>query len=92
MNQATIVVPPSIRQFVGGETHITVEARTVREALEAFAARSNDLRDHLFDSGGGLRRFIRVIVNGKLATIQNGQDEHIAQGAEVTIFFALAGG
>jgi molybdopterin synthase sulfur carrier subunit len=88
----TIVVPPPIRQFVDGKTRIAVEAGSVRQALEAFADRSTGLRDHLFDENDGLRRFVRVFVNGKLTTIQSGQEEPVAEGAEVTIVLALAGG
>lgn len=92
MSRVTIVVPSPMRQFVGGEARIPVEAATVREALGAFASRSDNLRGHLFDHDEELRRFIRVFVNGKLATMQDLQEESIAEGAEVTILLALAGG
>jgi len=88
----TIVVPPPIRQFVDGKTRIAVEAGTVRQALEVFAEGSTGLRGHLFDENDGLRRFVRVFVNGKATTIQSGQEEPIPEGAEVTILVALAGG
>ena len=92
MNHVTVVVPPSLRQFVGGKTHASVEAATVRQALEAFAAGSVSLRGHLFDQNEGLRRFVRVFVDGKPAAVQPGQEEPISEGAEMTILLALAGG
>ncbi len=64
----------------------------MRQALEAFAAGSTSLRGHLFDQNDGLRRFVQVFVDGKLTAIQSGQEEPIAEGAEVTILLALAGG
>lgn len=69
-----------------------VEATTVRQALEAFSAGSVGLRDHLFDQNDGLRRFVRVFVDGAPATIKPGREEAVAEGAEVTILLALAGG
>jgi molybdopterin converting factor small subunit len=92
LSRVTIVVPPSLRQFVGGKTRASVEAATVRQALEAFAAGSTSLRGHLFDQKDGLRRFVRVFVDGKATTIESGQEEPVSEGAEMTILLALAGG
>ena len=92
MSLVTVVVPPALRQFVGGNTRASVEAATVRQALEAFAAESASLRGHLFNQNGGLQRFVRVFVDGKPTTIQSGQDEPVSEGAEMTILLALAGG
>ena len=92
MSRITVVVPPPIRPLVGGKARVAVEATTVREALEAVAAGSTGLRAHLFDQNQDLRRFVRVFVNGKCTTVQSGQEESVADGTEVTILLALAGG
>jgi molybdopterin synthase sulfur carrier subunit len=92
LSRVTIVVPPPIRQFVGGKLRMNVEATTVREALQALSAGSESLRGHLFDQNEAVRRFVRVFVNGKPAMMQSGQEETVADGAEVTILIALAGG
>lgn len=92
MSQITVSVPPSLRKFVGGKTHERIQAATVRQALETFAGGSASLRDHLFDQDDGLRRFVRIFVDGKPAAIAPGRDQPLADGAEMTILLALAGG
>jgi molybdopterin converting factor small subunit len=92
LNRVTIIVPPPIRQFVGGNSRVIVEATTVREALAAVASGSGTLRGYLFDENERLRRFVRVFVNGKPTTLPPGQEEAVSEGSEVTILLALAGG
>ncbi len=92
MSNVTIVVPPPLRRFVGGNARVAADAATVREAVDAFAARSEGLRSHLFDERDALRRFVRVFVDGRPAALSEGNDEAVADGAEVTILIALAGG
>jgi sulfur-carrier protein len=92
LSRVTIIVPPPIRQFVGGNSRVVVEAKTVREALAAVASGSGSLRGYLFDENEGLRRFVRVFVNGKPTTLPSGHEEPVSEGAEVTILLALAGG
>ncbi len=92
MSQITVLVPPALRKFVAGKARVQVEAGTVRQALEAFSAGSAHLREYLFDQGDGLRRFVRVFVDGQPKTVLVGHEEPVAAGAEMTILIALAGG
>ena len=92
MSNVTIVVPPPLRRFVGGHGRIAASATTVREAVDAFTARSEGLRNHLFDERDALRRFVRVFVDGRPAVLTEGKDEAVGDGAEVAILIALAGG
>lgn len=92
MGIVTIVVPPVLRAFVGGEARITVSATTLREALEVFAGQSAPLRSRLFDDAGVINRFVRVFIDGR-AILAAGNGEHaLVNGAVVTILLALAGG
>lgn len=92
MSQVTILVPPPLRRFVGGATQMPADAATLREAVSAFTAQSASLHGHLFDENGGLRRFVRIFVDGKPAVLKRDEDQAIENGAMVTILLALAGG
>jgi len=92
MSQVTIIVPPPLRRFVEGNARLPAEARTVREAVDAFTGRSESLRSHLFDENASLRRFVRIFVDGRPSTLRPGVEEPVNDGAEVTILLALAGG
>lgn len=92
MSNVSILIPPSLRRFVGGDTRISASATTAREAVEAFTARSDALRNHLFDENDALRRYVRVFVDGRAAVLSQDRDEPVNDGAEVSILIALAGG
>ena len=92
MSTVSILVPPPLRRFVGGDACFPATASSVREAVDAFAARSEGLRGHLFDENDALRRFVRVFVDGRAAVLSEGKDESVRDGAEVSILIALAGG
>lgn len=90
LNTVTIVVPPSLRRYVDGQSRVPVEAATVRGALDALTVGSNALHAHLFDQANEVNRFVRVFVNG--CPIRSIENDKVADGAVVTILLALAGG
>ena len=90
MSTVTVMVPPSMRGFVGGQSSVPVDAATVRGALHALAAGSDKLRAHLFDQSNEINRFVRVFVDGR--SIRSGGEDRVDDGAVVTILLALAGG
>lgn len=92
MSNVSILIPPPLRRFVGGDVRMAATASTVREAVDAFTARSEGLRNHLFDDSNALRRFVRVFVDGQAASLAEGRDRPVKDGAEVSILIALAGG
>jgi molybdopterin synthase sulfur carrier subunit len=92
MSMVTVVVPPAIRQFVGGQTRVPVNATTVREALEGLASGSDTLHSRLFDRTNSINRFVRVFVDGQPTTGGAAGEDSISEGAVVTILLALAGG
>lgn len=92
MQQLTVIVPPSIRPYLGGQSRITVEAQTVREALGAMSAKSAQLKEHLFDTKGEINRFVRIFVNGRPVPLGSRGDEAVENGAEIAVVLALAGG
>ena len=92
MSNVSILIPPSLRRFVGGDTRMVTDASTLREAVDAFTARSAGLRGHLFDEANALRRFVRVFVDGRAAVLSEDRDEPVRDGAEVSILIALVGG
>lgn len=92
MTQVTVIIPPTVRHYTGGQSRVAVQARTVREALTALSTGSDDLRNHLFDSRDQINRFVRVFVDGRPSAPGSRGDESVRDGAEVTIVLALAGG
>ncbi|MDP9294601.1 MAG: MoaD/ThiS family protein, partial [Actinomycetota bacterium] len=51
-----------------------------------------ELRERLSDGEGGLRRFVNVYLRGEDIRFLDGLDTAVAEGDEVTILPAVAGG
>lgn len=88
---ATVVLPTLLRPVVGEDRRPTVEADTVRGALEALFDRYPGLRVHLFDEQGQLRRHVLCFVDGEPTRLV-GEDPALRPDSEVTILQSVAGG
>jgi len=87
----TVKIPTQLRAATGGQAEIEVSGSTVGEVLDAVFEEHGELRDRITQDGD-LRRFVNVYVGGEDIRFQQGLDTEIADGAEVTILPAVAGG
>jgi MoaD family protein len=86
-----VKIPAQLRATTGGESELSVDGSTVGEALDAVYAEHGELRERITESGE-LRRFVNVYVSGEDIRFQDGLQTPIADGDEVTILPAVAGG
>lgn len=88
----TVKIPNQLQNVTAGESQATVEgAATVGEVLDRLYDRFEGLRDRIADDGD-LRRFVNVYVRGEDIRFLDGLDTAVADGDEVTILPAVAGG
>jgi sulfur-carrier protein len=87
----TVKIPAQLRVVTDGEDEIEVDGSTVGEALDAVFQRHEDLRERITENGD-LRRFVNVYVAGEDIRFKDGLATEIAEGDEVTILPAVAGG
>ena len=87
-----VKLPTQLREAAGGESAVSVEGATVGAVLDALFERHGELRDRLSDGDGGLRRFVNVYVDGEDIRFGDGLDTPVADGQEVQILPAVAGG
>jgi molybdopterin synthase sulfur carrier subunit len=88
----TVKIPTQLRAAAGGETEARVDGGTVGEALDALFARHGELRDRLSDGDGRLRRFVNVYVDGEDIRFGDGLETPVADGQEIQVLPAVAGG
>ncbi len=88
----TVKLPTQLRDAVGGVSSLQVEGTTVGEVLDSVFAAHGELRERLSDDDGALRRFVNVYVSGEDIRFGDGLDTVVADGAEVQILPAVAGG
>ena len=87
----TVKIPTQLRGATGGEAETSVEGETVGAVLDALFEQFDDLRERICENGD-LRRFVNVYVDGEDIRYLSGLDTEVADGAEVTILPAVAGG
>jgi molybdopterin converting factor small subunit len=88
----TVKLPTQLRDAAGGATSAEVAGSTVGEALAALYAAHSELRSRMADDAGGLRRFVNVYLAGEDIRFLDGLDTPVADGAELTVLPAVAGG
>jgi sulfur-carrier protein len=88
----TVKIPTQLRAATGGDAETRVDGSTVGGVLDALYERYDDLRDRITDDGARLRRFVNVYVDGEDIRFLDGLDTEVADGGEVTILPAVAGG
>jgi MoaD family protein len=86
-----VKIPTQLRAATGGASSASVEGETVGEVLDALYEQFGDLRERIADDGG-LRRFVNVYIGGEDIRFLDGLDTPVADGDEVTILPAVAGG
>jgi sulfur-carrier protein len=87
----TVKIPSQLRPATGGESELEVDGATVGEALDAVFDQHEGLRERITEDGT-LRRFVNVYVSGEDIRFQDGLETSLADGDEVTILPAVAGG
>jgi molybdopterin synthase sulfur carrier subunit len=88
----TVKLPTQLRDAAGGATSAEVEGGTVGEALDALYVQFGELRERLSDGEGNLRRFVNVYLGGEDIRFLEGLETPVADGSELTVLPAVAGG
>jgi molybdopterin converting factor small subunit len=87
-----VKIPTQLRSAAGGEAETLLDGSTVQEVLDGLFERFEELRGRISDDDGSLRRFVNVYVAGEDIRFLDGLATPVADGAEVTILPAVAGG
>ena len=88
----TVKLPTQLRASVGGASSVPSAGATVGEVLDGVYAEHPDLRERICGEDGELRRFVNVYVSGEDIRYGDGLETKVADGQEVQILPAVAGG
>jgi molybdopterin converting factor small subunit len=92
MAQATIRIPSLLAEVGDGRKVIPVEADSLGGALESLFATLPQLRVHVFDETGEVRRHVSVFHDGRAARSREGLTASLEDGAVITVLQAVSGG
>ena len=84
-------IPSQLRQLTGGEGLLEMDAGTVGGIIMELENNNPGIAERLLDDGQ-LRRFINIYVDGDDVRFADGLDTPVADGSEVSIVPAVAGG
>ncbi|KAB2939748.1 MAG: MoaD/ThiS family protein [Hyphomicrobium sp.] len=86
-----VVFTPNLQRHIACPP-VSVEARTVREALEAALAGNARARAYVLDDQSALRKHMVVFVDGKRITDRVHLSDPVLENGEIYVLQALSGG
>ena len=86
-----VSIPTILRSYTDGAKSVEGSGQTLSELITDLDARHPGLGDRLLDDGK-LRRFVNVYKNDEDVRFLGGLDTELADGDNVTVLPAVAGG
>jgi molybdopterin converting factor small subunit len=87
----SVSVPTILRPVTKGEKTVSAEGATLAEVITDLDSRYTGLGDRLIKNGA-LHRFVNIYVNDEDVRFTGGLETAVAEGDNVTILPAVAGG
>lgn len=88
----SVRLPTVLRPAANGQSVVEAEGSTVGELVKALIVDYPGLEANLVDGDGGIRKFVNVYVNDEDIRYIDRLETPVADGDEVSILPAVAGG
>jgi molybdopterin converting factor small subunit len=88
----TVQIPSALRRHTGGTAKVSCSASNLNELLCALDQMFPELKPHLRDDSGQIRRFLNVYVNEEDIRFLGGALYAFQEGDEVLLVPSIAGG
>src|SRR5438445_2280926 len=89
---AKVRIPAPLRKLTKEQAVVDIPGKTVDEILANLEKNYPGMKERICDENGQIRRFINVFVNGEDIRFKEGAKTAVAEGAEISIIPAIAGG
>ena len=87
-----VLIPTALRQYAGGQSAIVLDAASVDDMLGQLGTLYPDLRRHLFDPQGRLRKFVNIYVNDEDIRYLAAERTPVQPDDTISIIPSVAGG
>ena len=88
----TVQIPTALRRLTTGKAQVECSAANLNELFSALDSQFPDLKPHLRDEAGEIRRFLNVYVNEEDIRFLGGAAYAFQDGDEVLLVPSIAGG
>jgi molybdopterin synthase sulfur carrier subunit len=88
----SVRVPTILRPYTQGASEVSVEGATLSEVLESLDTSYPGIKSRVLDDSGELRRFVNVYVGNDDVRFAEGLQTVVADGGQISIIPAVAGG
>ena len=89
---AVVRIPTVLRPAMGGQSQIVVEGATIGQVFEQMVNDFPAIKGQLLNDDGTMHRFLNVYVNDDDVRYLGGVQAPVADGDEITLLPAVAGG
>jgi sulfur-carrier protein len=88
----TVQIPTALRRLTGGISNVTCSPANLGELFRVLDQQFPDLKSHLRDEAGEIRRFLNIYVNEEDIRFLGGASYAFQDGDEVLLVPSIAGG
>ena len=88
----TVQIPTALRRHTDGVASLNCSAANLNELFSALDEKFPDLKPHLRDDKGQIRRFLNIYVNEEDIRFLGGPAYAFQEGDEVLLVPSIAGG
>jgi molybdopterin synthase sulfur carrier subunit len=85
-------IPAPLRKLTKEQAVVDCQGPTIEAILADLEKNYPGMKERICDENGQIRRFINVFVNGEDIRFKQGAKTAVADGAEISIIPAIAGG
>ncbi len=85
-------IPTPLRYYTSGQAEVPTNGKTVAEALDQLFSEHGELKKHMVDENGQLRRFVNLFVNDENIRELDGLDTLLKDDDRLMIVPSIAGG
>jgi molybdopterin synthase sulfur carrier subunit len=89
---AKVRIPAPLRKLTKEQPVVDIQGQNIEEILANLEKQYPGIKERICDENGQIRRFINVFVNGEDIRFKDGAKTTVAEGAEISIIPAIAGG
>lgn len=90
--QVKVRIPTPLQPLTGSAPEVAASGETLAQVLADLEARFPGFEPRLYDEAGQLRRFVNIYINDEDIRFLQGEATLLAEGDEVSIVPAIAGG